>query len=511
LFSSGSNLTTGDVGLSTDLVLSATNILYNQKTPSAGAGAGLIQTISYGESANAAASVGLRFQRRRGNNNSRLSLQPNDYVGNIEWRPGRGGSNYGTTAKFGAKVDGGYTATTSPVPIGMEMTVVNSSGTQLSHSFYANGNVNFSNTVNATNFTGNGAGLTNLLPTQISNGNSSVSFTGAGGDLLIQTDNTQFASFGNGRKLQLNGVEADSANGSQLILNNGGMQLIQEDLGGGFASFDFKSYFSTGFIAPYTFYRARGNAASPNNVQSGDAIKTETYIVYGDSGNTFVNVGGYRAIVTANDNAGNVQSKIQIATNSNDNGSIVELYGDIVTLEGNSVIELNANNSNVSGNLNVAGNINYTKTFGSFTSNATQTNSNVGNAVYMTLNNDEGSNGVSIVSSSQITIARTGRYNLQFSAQLEKTDSGTDEVEIWLVKNGTPVANSATRLAQQGNNEKGVAAWNWLDNATTANTYYQIAWASTDANMQITAIPSANTLSGVAVPSLIVTVVPVGA
>jgi hypothetical protein len=129
----------------------------------------------------------------------------------------------------------------------------------------------------------------------------------------------------------------------------------------------------------------------------------------------------------------------------------------------------------------------------------------------MTLNNDEGSNGVSIVSSSQITVARPGRYNIQFSAQIEKTNSGTDTVEVWLTKNGSAVANSATRLALQGNNEKDVAAWNWVDNASTANTYYQIAWGSTEANIQLTAIPSANTLSGVAVPSLIVTVVPVGA
>jgi hypothetical protein len=175
------------------------------------------------------------------------------------------------------------------------------------------------------------------------------------------------------------------------------------------------------------------------------------------------------------------------------------------------LIELNANNSNVSGNLNVAGNINYTKTFGSFTSNATQTNSNVGNAIYMTLNNDEGSNGVSIVSSSQITVAKPGRYNIQFSAQADKTDSGTDQIEIWLTKNGTAVANSATQLVLSGNNDKHVAAWNWVDNATTANTYYQIAWASNDANVQLKAIASANTLSGVAIPSLIVTVVPVGA
>jgi hypothetical protein len=203
--------------------------------------------------------------------------------------------------------------------------------------------------------------------------------------------------------------------------------------------------------------------------------------------------------------------RIEIATGRNDNGSEVKLNADSINLSGNSVIYLTANDSNVSGNLNVTGDINYTKTFGSFTSNATQTNSNVGNAVYMTLNNDEGSNGVSIVSSSQITVARTGRYNLQFSAQLEKTDSGTDQVEIWLTKNGTAVANSATQLELAGNGAKSVAAWNWVDNVTSANTYYQIAWGSADANIQITAIDSANTFSGVAVPSLIVTVVPVGA
>jgi hypothetical protein len=73
------------------------------------------------------------------------------------------------------------------------------------------------------------------------------------------------------------------------------------------------------------------------------------------------------------------------------------------------------------------------------------------------------------------------------------------------------VANSATQLELAGNGAKAVAAWNWVDNVTSANTYYQIAWGSTDANVQLTAIDSANTLSGVAIPSLIVTVVPVGA
>ena len=128
----------------------------------------------------------------------------------------------------------------------------------------------------------------------------------------------------------------------------------------------------------------------------------------------------------------------------------------------------------------------------------------------MKFNIISGNKNITMVSQSQITFDRAGLYNIQFSAQMEKTDAGTDAVEIWLTKNGSPVANSATRLQIQGSNEKDVAAWNWVDNATTANTYYQIAWASTDANMQLVAIDSANTLSGVSVPSLIVTVVPVG-
>jgi hypothetical protein len=203
------------------------------------------------------------------------------------------------------------------------------------------------------------------------------------------------------------------------------------------------------------------------------------------------------------------------STNSGTNLNTVSYFDTIQTTGNITGANLNVGSGNAyiyaNGYINTTNEIDYLRTFGSFTSNATQTNSNVGNAVYMTLNNDGGSNGVSIVSSSRITVARTGRYNLQFSAQLEKTDGGTDQVEIWLTKNGSAVANSATQLELKGSGAKDVAAWNWVDNVTTANTYYQIAWGSSDANAQLTAIPSANTLSGVAVPSLIVTVVPVGA
>ena len=258
----------------------------------------------------------------------------------------------------------------------------------------------------------------------------------------------------------------------------------------------------------WTSWRQRGTQASPLGVQAGDEISKFGSVVYADSGNSYYLGAEQTAAVISNDGAGNVATDYRIRVYGT--GSKFSVMAPKLTVADTNDFGANAT-IYANGYISTVDRLDYLRTFGSFTSNATQTNSNVGNAVYMTLNNDEGSNGVSIVSSSQITVARTGRYNLQFSAQLEKTDSGTDQVEIWLTKNGSAVANSATQLELAGNGAKAVAAWNWVDNVTSANTYYQIAWGSSDANVQLTAIPSANTLSGVAVPSLIVTVVPVGA
>ena len=303
--------------------------------------------------------------------------------------------------------------------------------------------------------------------------------------------------------LSLTGGAAVAANGNAIIGNSsitgGSSQATNGNAFGGTISF-------TGANANAT---SNGTATGGNiNITSGSGRSAN-----GNSSSGTINI--TTGFANSNVTAGTATvGSININTGTA-NGVTANVLGNINI--GNSgsatAVNIGAANTpvNVGGNFTAVGRLDYLRTFGSFTSNATQTNSNVGNAVYMTLNNDEGSNGVSIVSSSQITVARTGRYNIQFSAQMEKTDGGTDTVEIWLTKNGSSVANSATRLRIQGTSEKDVAAWNWVDNATTANTYYQIAWASTDANMQLVAIDTANTLSGVAVPSLIVTVVPVGA
>ena len=148
--------------------------------------------------------------------------------------------------------------------------------------------------------------------------------------------------------------------------------------------------------------------------------------------------------------------------------------------------------------------------FGSFWDTTTQLNANgPTGANAMTFNTtDPISNGVSIASSSRITFGHAGVYNLQFSAQFDKTDSGLDDVDVWLKKNGTNVSNTNTQLTLPGVNTKTVAAWNFIVEAET-NDYYELYWSSADTDMRILAQATQNNPSRPEIPSVILTVTPV--
>jgi hypothetical protein len=103
-------------------------------------------------------------------------------------------------------------------------------------------------------------------------------------------------------------------------------------------------------------------------------------------------------------------------------------------------------------------------------------------------------------------IANPGVYNLQFSAQFAKTDSGQDTVSVWLAKNGVNVPDSCSDIDLNNNNARSIAAWNWLVNPTVANTYYQIYWSSSDTNMSIIAEGTRINPTRPAIPSVILTV-----
>jgi hypothetical protein len=122
------------------------------------------------------------------------------------------------------------------------------------------------------------------------------------------------------------------------------------------------------------------------------------------------------------------------------------------------------------------------------------------------------SNGISIVTNgtalTRITFANAGIYNLQFSAQLSQTSGGSANAFIWLKKNGANVANTAGDTRVAGNGDRIMAAWNYVFSAA-AGDYYELAWSATDTSVILDYLVASAPVP--AVPSVILTVVPVGA
>jgi len=86
---------------------------------------------------------------------------------------------------------------------------------------------------------------------------------------------------------------------------------------------------------------------------------------------------------------------------------------------------------------------------------------------------------------SQIVVANTGIYNIQFSSQLDKSDAGVDIANFWLRRNGTDVPSSAGNLSLQGNSPAYMmAAWNYVLQLYSGDVI-ELYWASPDANMSI--------------------------
>jgi len=143
--------------------------------------------------------------------------------------------------------------------------------------------------------------------------------------------------------------------------------------------------------------------------------------------------------------------------------------------------------------------------YGAFSSTQTQTNASVSGINIMTVNTVDIPDGFTVVSGSQITAQASGVYNLQFSAQLEKTTANAEIVEIFLRKNGVDVPNTNTELEIQGSSKRVVAAWNFFV-PLASGEYAQLAWYSPDIHVQLVAVSGQTNPTRPAIPSVIITI-----
>lgn len=142
--------------------------------------------------------------------------------------------------------------------------------------------------------------------------------------------------------------------------------------------------------------------------------------------------------------------------------------------------------------------------YGSFYDTTTQTAAAINTAYAMTFNTVDLSSGVTRgTPTSRIYVDTLNVYNVQFSAQVDKTAGGVGLVWVWLRKNGVNVPDSAGQIRVQGNNAEILAAWNYVIELN-AGDYIELMWEVDDTSV----ILLAEVASAVhpSVPSVILTV-----
>jgi hypothetical protein len=147
----------------------------------------------------------------------------------------------------------------------------------------------------------------------------------------------------------------------------------------------------------------------------------------------------------------------------------------------------------VNGEIFVRPAIEQQKYYGEFSKTGASTSPASANTSYaVTWDNTEISNGVSIVSSSQLTVANSGLYQFDLTTQLQSS-SGTDKnVIFWFKKNGTNIPNTARVVTISVN-----AAYTPLSMAEffslDAGDYIELWWQADNTNLALVTVAAGGT------------------
>jgi hypothetical protein len=159
--------------------------------------------------------------------------------------------------------------------------------------------------------------------------------------------------------------------------------------------------------------------------------------------------------------------------------------------------------------------------YNQLSSDQDQTAASVANAYAITLNINEFPANINIVSNSRITFAKKGIYNVAYRIQLKNTDNSAHDVDIWLRKNGTDIANSNSRFSVTARKSSGdpshlIAVTPIMVDITADNQYVELMWRVSNTTVSIEHFPAVAASGGVtpaipATPSVIVGITHVSA
>jgi hypothetical protein len=144
--------------------------------------------------------------------------------------------------------------------------------------------------------------------------------------------------------------------------------------------------------------------------------------------------------------------------------------------------------------------------YGAFSSDQDQT-ATANTATLMTLNTTDFANEVSIATS-KITVANSGIYNLQFSAQFQNTDTAFQDVYIWLKQDGVDIPGSTGFVAipnrHAGTDGHSIVGWNYFLNMA-ASDYVEIYWSVPNTAVSIQHLAASGTPTKPSTQSVVAT------
>jgi hypothetical protein len=449
--------------------------------------------------------------------NNIFSLNVVSATGNIQ------GQNLLTTGIISAtaNVTGGNIRTTGLISATGNITGGNlvTATTVINSGISTSGNITGANilTTGTVSATGNIDGANIIANLAIISSTLSILGNIQGGNLLTSgvISTTGNATFGNvqttGRVISTGNVDGGNLRTAGIVTATGNVTTAGFFVGdGGFIS-NITTAASTKIVNGTSY----ANIAALN----GNLVIAIAGGTVGTISSGGANITGY-ANASGNVTGGNLVGQNLTPTRVTFVGSGKEIDDDAEFTYNDTTNTLSVGNITATGNVTAAffngngsgltGTVGGSRYFGSFLSTTTQTNTSPGNALPMTFDTaDAWNSGVRLGSptpNSRIIINNPGVYNIQFSAQLDKTDAGADTVDIWLSQDGVNVPNTNTVLTLTGNDDKVVAAWNFLVQTTTANSYFQLYWTSIDTNLRILAQGTQINPTRPATPSIILTV-----
>ena len=159
--------------------------------------------------------------------------------------------------------------------------------------------------------------------------------------------------------------------------------------------------------------------------------------------------------------------------------------------------------------------IHLTFPYGQFQSNVDQTAAAIDVAYAITYTQSDFAGGVTLSSSSRLTVPSAGIYTTTYSIQLVNTTNAVQDVDIWIRKNGTDIPDTNSRFSlsprKGAGNPSHLIATTSIMVELASNDYVQVMWHVTDTGVSIEHFPAVTYSAGVtpahpATPSAIVQV-----